>query len=184
VGAAQVVGPQDTIKAQLSDGAAGGDKVLISGTVAATGVVAHAVVGGGSLAPEVLLEGDMNVTVEEVATSDPGSSTGPARSGSSSTVVADDGTTVESKVILGHPTLRALGMFPSMRPWVRPIGRLPRLRTCSAGRVEASSVISILECEPFSERNSNFTKDFIYLNLKCFILFILYLLLSSKNQSI
>jgi hypothetical protein len=44
--------------------------------------------------------------------------------------------------------------------------------------------ISILECEPFFERNLNFTKDFIYLNLKCFILFILYLLLSSKNQSI
>jgi hypothetical protein len=109
VGAAQVVGPHDTIKAQLSDGAAGGDKVLISGTVAATGVVAHTVVGGGSLAPEVLLEGEMNVTVEEVATSDPASSTGPARSGSSSTVAADDSTTVESKVILGHPTLRAPG---------------------------------------------------------------------------
>jgi hypothetical protein len=51
----------------------------------------------------------MNVTVEEVATSDPASSTSPARSGSSSTVAADDSTTVESKVILGHPTLRAPG---------------------------------------------------------------------------
>jgi hypothetical protein len=53
--------------------------------------------------------GATNVTVEEVAADDPASSTGPAGGASSSTVAADDGAAVESKVILGHPTLRAPG---------------------------------------------------------------------------
>jgi hypothetical protein len=63
--------------------------------------------GGGSPATEVLLEGDTNVTVEEVAAGDPAGSTGPAGGASSSTVAVNDGTAVESEVILGHPMLRA-----------------------------------------------------------------------------
>jgi hypothetical protein len=84
-GAAQVVGPQDTIKAQPSDGAAGGDRVLVS---YAAGAAAQAAIDSGSPAPEVLLEGDTNVTVEEVAACD---------------------LAVLSEVILGHPTVRAPG---------------------------------------------------------------------------
>jgi hypothetical protein len=69
--------------------------------------------GGGSPAPEVLLEGDTNVAVEEVAADDPGGSTGQTGSASSSTVAVDNDAVVEPEVILGHPTLRAFGgCFP------------------------------------------------------------------------
>jgi hypothetical protein len=51
----------------------------------------------------------MNVTMEEVAAGDPVGPTGLAGGTSSSTVVANDGATVESEAILGHPTLRAPG---------------------------------------------------------------------------
>jgi hypothetical protein len=57
VGAAQVVGPQDTIEAQPSDGTAGGDKVPVSGPVAAVDVVAQVTVSGGSLAPRGVTRG-------------------------------------------------------------------------------------------------------------------------------
>jgi hypothetical protein len=57
VGAAQVVGPQDTIEAQPSDGAAGGDKVPVSGAVAAVDVIAQVTVSGGSLAPRGFTRG-------------------------------------------------------------------------------------------------------------------------------
>jgi hypothetical protein len=87
-GAAQVVGRQDTIEAQPSEGAAGGDRVP---------------------GPEVLPEGDTNVTVEEVVAGDPTGSTGLAGGASSSTIAVDNGATVESEVILEHPTLRAPG---------------------------------------------------------------------------
>jgi hypothetical protein len=63
--------------------------------------------GGGSPATEVLPEGDTNVTVEEVAAGDPAGSTGPTGGASSSTVAVNDGTAMESEVILGHPMLRA-----------------------------------------------------------------------------
>jgi hypothetical protein len=139
-GAAQVVALQDTIESQPSDGATGGNRVPVSGAAAAMGAAAQVVTGGGSLASEVLPEGDTNVTVEEVAAGDPVGSTGPTGDASSSTVAVDGCATVESEFILGHPMLRLLGMFPLTRPWVWPTGHLPRLRTCSIGRVEASSM--------------------------------------------
>jgi hypothetical protein len=40
----------------------------------------------------------------------------------------------------GTPRLGHSGMSPSTRLWVRPGGRLPRPRTCSTGRVVASSM--------------------------------------------
>jgi hypothetical protein len=56
----------------------------------------------------VLPEGDTNVTVEEMATSDPTASTGPAGGVFPSTATADENVTVEEpRVILGHPTFRA-----------------------------------------------------------------------------
>jgi hypothetical protein len=57
----------------------------------------------------VLPEGDTNVTVEEVVAGDPTGSTGLAGGASSSTIAVDNGATVESEVILEHPTLRAPG---------------------------------------------------------------------------
>jgi hypothetical protein len=106
-GVAQVIGPQDTIEVQPSDGAAGGGGVPVSGATATTGVAAQVAADDGSPAPEVLPEGDTNVTVEEVATDDPAGLAGPAGGASSSAIAADDGGTVEPEVILGHPTLRA-----------------------------------------------------------------------------
>jgi hypothetical protein len=67
-------------------------------------------VGSGSLAPEVLPEGDTNVTAKEVSTGNPATLTGPAEGAFPSTVAADDDVAVEEpEVILGHPTLRASG---------------------------------------------------------------------------
>jgi hypothetical protein len=64
--------------------------------------------GGGSSAHEVLLEGDTNITTEEVATSDPAGMTGPASGAFPSIAVADDDVAIEEPgVMLGHPTLRA-----------------------------------------------------------------------------
>jgi hypothetical protein len=64
--------------------------------------------GGGSPTPEVLPEGDTNVTAEEVAVGDPAASTGSAGGAFPSTTAADDDVAVEEPgVILGHPTLRA-----------------------------------------------------------------------------
>jgi hypothetical protein len=62
------------------------------------------ITGGWSPSPEVLPEGDTNVTVEEVAASDPATSTGPAGGVfPSGTVVDDDVAMEEPRVILGHP---------------------------------------------------------------------------------
>jgi hypothetical protein len=104
-----VVGPWDTIEAQPSDGAAGGGRVPVSGAAAVVGAATQAATSGGSPTPEMLPDGDMNVTMEEVAAGDPVGPTGLAGGTSSSTVVANDGATVESEAILGHPTLRAPG---------------------------------------------------------------------------
>jgi hypothetical protein len=57
----------------------------------------------------VLLWGANNVTTEEVAADDPASSAGPSRGACFSTEMADDGSTGEPEVILGHPMLRAPG---------------------------------------------------------------------------
>jgi hypothetical protein len=58
--------------------------------------------GDGSLAPEVLPEGDTNATGDTVA------STGLAGGAFPSTVATNDDVAVEEpRVILGHPTLRA-----------------------------------------------------------------------------
>jgi hypothetical protein len=57
----------------------------------------------------VLPGGATNVTTEEVAADDPASSAGPLGGASFSTEVADDSGAVEPKVILRHPTIRALG---------------------------------------------------------------------------
>jgi hypothetical protein len=106
-------GPQDTVEAHGSKGptvgAAGGDGVPVPGAAIAAGVaVLEVVADDGSPAPEVLLEGDANVTVGEMATGDSAASSGPARGTSPSTVVADDDVVLEeSGVILGHPMLRA-----------------------------------------------------------------------------
>jgi hypothetical protein len=62
------------------------------------------------MAPEVLPEGDTNVTAKEVATGNPAALTGPAEGAFPSTAAADDDVVVEEPgVILGHPTLRAPG---------------------------------------------------------------------------
>jgi hypothetical protein len=71
-------------------------------------VVLEVVTGDGSLALEVLPEGDTNVLEGEMSAGDPAASTGPTRDASPSTVVADNDVVVEeSGVILGHPMLRA-----------------------------------------------------------------------------
>jgi hypothetical protein len=63
---------------------------------------------GGFLTPEVLPEGDTNITTEEVATGDPTASIGSAGGVFPSIIAADDDVTVEEHgVILRHPMLRA-----------------------------------------------------------------------------
>jgi hypothetical protein len=110
--APQAVGPQDTVEVDdskgSSDGAAGGDRVPVSGAAVAIGAAAQVIVNGGSLTPEVLPEDDTNVTVDEMAAGGPAASTGLAGGVFSSTLAVDDATALEeSEVILGHPTLRA-----------------------------------------------------------------------------
>jgi hypothetical protein len=81
-------------------------------------------IGDGFLAPEVLLEGDTNVMMEEVAACDPAASTGPAGGAFPSSVAVDDDITMEEPgLILGHPMLRAprdvsLGEAMGMARWV------------------------------------------------------------------
>jgi hypothetical protein len=110
--ASQAVGPQDTVDAHgskgPSDGVDGGDKVPVFGAAIAEGVVAQVTIGSGSPSPEVLPEGCTNVTMEEVAASDPAASTGPSRGAFPSTAAADDDVAMEEPgVILGHSTFRA-----------------------------------------------------------------------------
>jgi hypothetical protein len=112
--APQAVGPQDTIEAHgsrgPSDGAAGGDKVPVFDAANAAAAAAQVTIGDGSMAPEVLPEGDTNVTAKEVATANPAALTGPAEGAFPSTAAADDDVVMEEPgVILGHPTLRAPG---------------------------------------------------------------------------
>jgi hypothetical protein len=66
------------------------------------------VIGDGFPAPEVLPEGETNVTAGEMATGDPTASTGPMR-GVSPSIIVDDNDVIaeESGVILGDPMLRA-----------------------------------------------------------------------------
>jgi hypothetical protein len=114
VGAPKADGPQDTVEAHSSKGptvgAAGGDGVLISGIDVAVGAATLEVVAGdGTLAPEVLPEGDANVMAGATAAYDPTALTGPVGGASPSTAVADDDVTVEeSGGIMGHP-IRAPG---------------------------------------------------------------------------
>jgi hypothetical protein len=75
-GAAKVAEPQDTIEAQLTDEAVGGGGIQVIGVAPAVGAVAQEAIGGGSPATEVLPGGATNVTAEEVATDNPGSSSG------------------------------------------------------------------------------------------------------------
>jgi hypothetical protein len=109
IGAAQVVEPQDSVEAQLSDEAVGGDGVLVSSAAVAVGVVTQVATNGVSLASEVLRGGATNVTTEEVATDDPASLASLSGGTCFSTVATDDGGAMEPEVILGHPTLRAPG---------------------------------------------------------------------------
>jgi hypothetical protein len=109
MGATQVAEPQDTVEAQPSDGAIGGGEVLVTDAVVAVGAAAQAATSGGSLASEVLPGGATNVTIKEVATDNLGSSTGPSGGACFSIEAADNSGAVEPEVILGHPTLRALG---------------------------------------------------------------------------
>jgi hypothetical protein len=74
------------------------------------GAAAKVTTDGGSPTLEVLPEGDTNVTMEVVATSDPTTSTGPTGVAFPSTTTAnDDVVVVEPRLILGHPTFRAPG---------------------------------------------------------------------------
>jgi hypothetical protein len=59
--------------------------------------------------PRCYQGGATNVTTEEVAANDPASSAGPSGGACFSMKMADDGGAMEPEVILGHPTLRALG---------------------------------------------------------------------------
>jgi hypothetical protein len=69
------------------------------------------ITNNGCLAPEVLPDGDTNVTAEEVAVGDPATLTGPNEGAFPSIATADDDVVVEEPgVILGHPMLRALGV--------------------------------------------------------------------------
>jgi hypothetical protein len=106
---AQVVEPQDTVEAQPSEEAVGGNGVLVTGAVVAAGAATQAVASGGSPASKVLPGGATNVTTKEVAIDDPASSVGPSGGMCFSIEAADDDSVVEPEVILGHPTLRALG---------------------------------------------------------------------------
>jgi hypothetical protein len=150
-GAPKADGPQDTIEAHNSKGAtvgaASGDRALISGTTIGAGAVAQVVAGDGFLTLEVLPEGDINVTVGEMAAGDPTISTGPAGGASPSTTVADDDVDVEeSRVILGHPMLRAPGVVSLDKVMGTACWCLPRHMMCSTGRVEASTMNSSACC--------------------------------------
>jgi hypothetical protein len=111
-GAPQTVRPQDIVEAHSSKGpsdrAGGGDRVPVSGATVAAGVVAQVITDSGSPSCEVLPEGDTNVMMEEVATSDPAASTGLAGGVFPSIAVADDDVAMEEpRVILEQPTLKA-----------------------------------------------------------------------------
>jgi hypothetical protein len=109
VGAAQVAEPQDTVEAQPSDEVVGGDRVPVTGAAVAVGAASQVAAGVESPASEVLPGGATNVITEEVAANDPASSAGPSGGACFSMKMADDGGAMEPEVILGHPTLRALG---------------------------------------------------------------------------
>jgi hypothetical protein len=109
VGAAQVAEPQDTVEAQPSDEAVSGGGIPVLGAAVAAGATMQVVTGGGSPTSEVLPGGATNVTTEDVAADNPGSSAGPSLGACFSMETTNDGGAVEPEVILGHPTLRAPG---------------------------------------------------------------------------
>jgi hypothetical protein len=121
-GAGKVAEPQDAVEAQPSDEAVGGGGVPVTSTAVAAGAFMQAATGGGSPASGVLPGGATNVTSEEVATDNPASSAGPSGGACFSTETTD-GSTMEHKVILGHPMLRSprdvsLDKAMGVAPWV------------------------------------------------------------------
>jgi hypothetical protein len=140
-GAAQVAEPQDIVEAQPSDRAVGGGEVPVTSAAVATGAA-----GGGTLAskvlPRVLLMSQPKrwpLTILLARLARQGARVSPLKRPTTAAPWS-------LRSSWGTPRLGPPRMYPSTRLWVQPTGRLPRFRTCSTGRVVASSMNDSAYC--------------------------------------